>query len=154
MTKPTTNVVISLSMSKSMATVDRVVRDVVCCARPRALQKRLIRSVSFAKQTRNRPTNHVLDGARDPPTAKDNGQHLLDTGRRMQILAHNQGFSPRWRCLSLPIYDTMTWDLSSSRVDDTLGNTLTPAASGMCQFIRVIPGHYKWERQWHNKFIF
>ena len=33
----------------------------------------------------------------------------------------------------------MIWyDLSSSRVEDTLVYTLTPAASGMCQFTRLI----------------
>ena len=30
-------------------------------------------------------------------------------------------------------------DLNLSRVEDTLGHTLTPAASGMCQFTRFIP---------------
>jgi len=33
----------------------------------------------------------------------------------------------------------LTCDPNSSRVEDTLGHTLTPAASGMCQFTRFIP---------------
>jgi len=39
--------------------------------------------------------------------------------------------------VSVHLINILTWDLSSSRVEATLGHTLTPSASGMCQLLAL-----------------